>query len=107
VPGVCTISVAMRTFCVVRLFCAFEYLCCVLGFMGNCRQTKPCYLKLLRFLFDILVLRYLCIQRSVIQSNWGEDCVKTAVKSPPGGRRVAGGEGTRDAVTPGGREYFE
>lgn len=66
-------------------------------------KTKTCYSKLLRFLLDVLVLGYLCIHPSVILSNWREDCVKPAVKSPPGGRRVAGGGGSREAVAPGGR----
>jgi hypothetical protein len=75
------------------------------GLWETVERNKTFYSKLLRFLFDILVLGYLRIQPSVIRSNWGEDCVKTAVKSPPGGRRVAGGGETRDGVAPGGRVH--
>ena len=49
------------------------------------------------------MLDYLCIHPSVIRSNWGEGYFETTVKSPRGGRRVAGGGGTREAVAPGGR----
>ena len=65
--------------------------------MLNYRQKQ----KLVTQNYCVLVLGYVCIQPSIIRSNWGESCVKTAVESSPGGRRVAGGGGTRDAVPPG------
>jgi hypothetical protein len=71
--------------------------------MINYKQ-KLSYSKLLRFLFDILVLVYLCIHLLVIRSNWGEGCVKTDVKSLPGDRRVAG-EGGPERQSPRAAEF--